>query len=132
MGIKFLLIISAALEGPTGLLLLFLPSVAFSLLLGVSLETPAGLVAARLAGAAILALAVACWQTRDSDQGGTRKSVITAMLCYNVAATAVLAYAGIRLEMQSRLLWPVMVLHSVLALWCVLSVWTALRKAAQH
>ena len=122
---NLLLTICAVLEAPVGLLLLFLPGVATSILLDSPLETPAGRVAGRLAGAAIFALAIACWHSRD-----TPKSVVPAMLCYNLAATAILVYAGIRLEMNSPLLWPVMVIHFVLAVWCVLCIWAMYRTAS--
>ncbi len=123
---KLLLIVSAAFEAPVGLLLLLLPGIVFSVLLGASIETPAAFVAARLAGAAILALAIACWQARNEKA----VSVVTGMLFYNLAATVVLAYASIRLGMNSVMIWPAMVLHSVLAVWCALTVWAARKKAA--
>ena len=123
---KLLLMICAVLEAPVGFLFLLLPGVATSILLGVPLETPAGLVAGRLAGAAILALGIVCWHSRE-----TPKSVTPALLCYNLAAAAILVYAGIRLEMSSALLWPVMVIHFGLAVWCVLCLWAMYRTAAK-
>jgi len=128
---KLLLIISTIVEAAAGLALLVVPSVAISLLLGVPLETPAGLVAGRIAGTALLALAVACWQTKDNDRGGDSTGVVEAMLFYNFAAAMVLVYAGIRLELRSRLLWPAIVFHLGLGIWCGLNLWITRRKLSR-
>ena len=119
---KRLLIITAAIEAATGLSLLLIPTVAVSMLLGAPVDTPTGLVAARIAGAALGALAIACWQARNGDQGSPATGVIEAMTFYNFAAAWVLVYAGIRLELRSSLLWPAIVLHLGLGAWCVLKL----------
>ena len=69
---KLLLIIAAVLEAATGFALLVMPTVAVSMLLGVPLDTPAGLVVGRIAGAALVALAIACWQARNGERGSRR------------------------------------------------------------
>jgi len=120
---KLLLIIAAVLEGATGLALLLMPSVAVSLLLGAPLDTPTGLVAARIAGAALVALAIACWQARNGERGSPATGVVEAMLFYNFASAMVLVYAGIRLDLHGALLWPAIVLHLCLGVWCVLNRW---------
>ena len=53
---KLLLIIAAVIEAVTGLALLLIPTVAVSALLGAPLDTATGLVAARIAGAALVAM----------------------------------------------------------------------------
>jgi hypothetical protein len=128
---KLLLIISAIIEAVIGLVLLVLPTVAVSMLLGVQLDTPAGLVAGRIAGAALLALAIACWQARNGERGSPATGVVEAMLLYNFAAMAVLVYAGIRLELRSALLWPAIVLHLGLGAWCLLNLWFTRRKLSK-
>ena len=124
---KLLLIITAALEAATGLALLLMPVVAVSVLLGAPLDTPTGLVAARIAGAALVALAIACWQARNGERGGPASGVVEAMLFYNFAAAMVLAYAGIRLGLHGALLWPAIVLHLCLGVGCVLNRWVTRR-----
>jgi|GEM_PF-4944051 len=57
---KKLLIITALVEGMTGLFFLLLPSFMVSVLFDVSLDTQVGLVLGRLAGAALLSLSIAC------------------------------------------------------------------------
>jgi hypothetical protein len=120
---KLLLIIAAAIEAVTGLSLLLIPTVTVAMLLGAPLDTPTGLVAARIAGAALVALAIACWQARNGDRGSPATGVVQAMSFYNFAAVMVLVYAGIRLELRSALLWPAIVLHLVLGAWCGLKLW---------
>ena len=120
---KLLLIIAAAIEAVTGLSLLLMPTVTVAMLLGAPLDTPTGLVAARIAGAALVALAIACWQARNGDRGSPATGVVQAMSFYNFAAVMVLVYAGIRLELRSALLWPAIVLHLVLGAWCGLKLW---------
>src|SRR4030095_13173268 len=102
---KLLLIIAAAIEAVTGLSLLLIPSVTVSMLLGAPLDTSTGLVAARIAGAALVALAIACWQARNGERGSPATGVVEAMLFYNLAATAVLVYGCILLELYHTFMW---------------------------
>ena len=125
---KLLLIIAAVLEAGAGLILLLIPTVAISALLGAPLDTPTGLVAARIAGAALVALAIACWQTRNGDRASPATGVVEAMLFYNFVAAVVLVYAGIRLDLRSALLWPTILLHLGFGVWCLSHLWFTRRK----
>jgi hypothetical protein len=114
---KPLLTISAALESVIGLALLVTPSVLASALLGSTLETTVGLTIARVAGAALLALGIACWLGRDNAVGA--RTLVVAMLFYNTAAAAVFIHAGLGLRLSALGLWPAVVLHLALAIWCI-------------
>jgi Kef-type K+ transport system membrane component KefB len=116
---KSLLIVTAAVETATGLALLGLPLLVVLLLLGGSLDTPAALVVARVTGAALLSLGVACWLARNDEKSRGAVGLVTAMLLYNVAAVAVLAYAGISVGLSGVGLWPAVLLHAALAVWCI-------------
>jgi hypothetical protein len=116
---KSLLIATGAIEAATGLALLGLPSLVVSLLLGGALDTPAALVVARVGGAAVLSIGVSCWLARNDHQGRAAKGLVAGLLLYNIAAVAVLAYAGIGLGLSGIGLWPAVVLHAVLAAWCI-------------
>jgi len=116
---KSLLIVTAAAETATGLALLGLPSLVVSLLLGGSLDTPAALVVARITGAALLSLGVACWLVRNDEKSRGAVGLVKAMMLYNVAAVAILAYAGVGAGMSGVGLWPAVLLHAVLAAWCI-------------
>ena len=121
---KLLLIIAAVIEAGAGLALLLIPTVAVSALLGIPLDTPIGLVAGRIAGAALVGLAIACWQARNGERGSAATGVVEAMSFYNFAAAMVLVYAGTRLDLRSALLWPAIVLHLGLGAWCVITLFT--------
>jgi len=128
---KLLLIISAVIEAAIGVSLLILPDFTASCLLGLPLDSPPGLVASRIAGAALVALAIACWNVRQGERAGPVMGVVTAMLFYNFAAVVVLAYAGVYLELRSPILWPAIVLHLALGVWCLISVRFAKRQTTE-
>jgi hypothetical protein len=113
-----LLKLTALIEAATGLGLIAVPSVVVRLLLGSPLGTPAAVMLGRVAGAALLALGVACWLARDDTQSRATRGLVVAMLIYNIAATAVLAFAGTGLGLHGVALWPVVVLHAALGAWC--------------
>lgn len=116
---KILLIVTSVIEAAIGLTLVLAPSVPVSVLLGVSLDAPAGLVVARVAGAALLSLGVACWLARNDPRSRATTGLIAALLLYNAAAVAVLAHAGIGLGLSGIGLWPAVVLHAGMAVWCI-------------
>jgi hypothetical protein len=65
---------TAVIELGAGAALTCLPSLATTLILEVPLTTPVALAAARVGGAGLLALGVACWLARDDVQrGGGRR-----------------------------------------------------------
>jgi len=103
-------------------LLVAVPSFVSRLLLGSSLEGPLGATVARIAGGALLALAIACWMARSDVESRAAKGVASAMVFYNAAVATILAYAGMGLGLSSIGLWPVVLLHVGMAVWCVLSL----------
>jgi hypothetical protein len=114
---KALLVVTAAIEVGAGLGLALAPAMLVPMLLGASLDTLGGLVAARIAGAALLSLGLACWLAR-SDAGRAAGVMVAAMSFYNVAATAVLVYAGLAMRLSGIGLWPATLLHGAMAIWC--------------
>jgi hypothetical protein len=89
------------------------------LLVGAPLEGAPALTAARVGGAGLLALGVACWLARGDTESGAARGLIVAMLVYNVAAVVVLAFAGIGFGLYGAALWPAVVLHAVMTGWCM-------------
>jgi hypothetical protein len=118
MNIKRLFIVTAAIEAGTGLGLMASPPALVAPLLGASLDTIGGLLVARVAGAALLALGLACWLARNDGQSRAAAALIAAMLLYNAAVFAVLIYAGTALGLSGIGLWPAAVFHIVMAVWC--------------
>jgi hypothetical protein len=110
---------SALIELGAGLALLSFPSPAVALLLGASLEGAASATVARVGGAGLFTLGIACWLAGSDAQSRAAAGVIIAMLFYDVAAAALLAFAGFGLGLYGPGLWPAVVLHAMLALWCV-------------
>ena len=116
---KTLLIVTAVIEVATGLALLLTPSLPVSLLFGSSLDTSTALTVGRVAGAALLALGVACWLARHDGQSRAATGLVAAMVLYNIAAVAILASAGVGSGLVGVGLWPAVVLHAALAVWCI-------------
>ena len=96
------LMVAAAGEAATGLALLAAPSVVGRLLLGAEM-TGAGVPAARVAGLALIALAIACF----------RGSPLLGMLVYSGTATLYLASLGLTGAFAGIFLWPAVVFHAV-------------------
>ena len=119
-----LLKLTAFIEAATGLALIVMPSIVVRLLLGSPLDTSAAGMLGRVAGAALLALGVACWLANDDTQGRAARGLVAAMLLYNVAVAALLAFASVGLGLHGLALWPAVVLHSAMTVWCV----TCLRR----
>ena len=116
---KLLLAVTAMLETATGLVLMVSPSVLVFVLLGSVLDGPDGIVIDRVAGAALLALGTACWLARGVGAGGAARGLVAAMLVYNIAVAAVLVHACVGPGLSGVGLWPGVVLHLALAVWCV-------------
>jgi len=116
---KKLLIVSAWLEAATGVALLVWPAPPVLLLVGAALDTTGGPIVARVAGAALLALGLGCWLARSDARSQAARGLVGAMLLYNVVAVAVLVHASLGLKQSAVGLWPAVVLHLALAVWCM-------------
>jgi hypothetical protein len=117
--VKALHTVTAVIELGAGLALLCWPSVTVALMVDAPLEAPAALTVARVGGTGLLALGVACWLARGDTQSRAARGLVAAMLLYDVAVVAVLAFAGIGLGLHGVALWPAVVLHAVMTVWCV-------------
>ena len=116
---RLLLKVTALLEAATGLGLVAMPSVVVQLLLGTPLDSSAATMLGRVAGVALLALAVACWLARDDTYSPAARGLVAAMFLYNVAVAALLVFAGVGLGLRGIALWPAVILHAAMAVWCV-------------
>lgn len=114
---KLFLTLTACFEFAIGLALIVVPSMVASLLLGVSLAGPGGILIARICGAAILSLAVACWFAKTNRSSSIL--VIKALVAYNTLAALLLAYGGWIERFPGIGLWPAVALHTILLIWSV-------------
>jgi hypothetical protein len=113
------LLVTALSEGATGIALLATPASVLVLLLGVSQSAAETLISARLAGAALVALGLACWLARNDRPTLSQAGLMWGMLFYDVAAALLLALAGARWALAGVGLWPAVGLHCGLAVWCL-------------
>ncbi len=127
MVLRTLLIVTALVETPIGVMLLVSPALVVALLLGVSLDAPAGLIVGRIAGAAVFSLGGACWLARDDGPSRAQRGLVAAMLLYNCGAGAVLAHAAAGVRLVGVLMWPAVALHAVLAVWCIAAIGPSVR-----
>jgi hypothetical protein len=117
---KSLLTITSLLEGLTGLALAILPSFFVSLLLGTSLTDPSAILIARLAGAALITIALACWLSRSETQSPV---MVKVMIAYNIFSISLLLYAALFESISGPGLWPAVLLHLGLLVWCLSYLW---------
>jgi phosphotransferase system glucose/maltose/N-acetylglucosamine-specific IIC component len=115
-------LVTAVVEIGTGLFMVILPGVPLSLLLGISSSAPETIIIARVAGAALFAIGVASAMARHDRGSPALRGVLAGILIYDAAAAALLAYAGAGMQMAGPALWPAVMLHAVLAVWCLLGL----------
>jgi uncharacterized membrane protein YozB (DUF420 family) len=113
---KSILTITALIEGVTGLALAIMPSLVATILLGTSVTDASAILIARLAGTALITIAVACWLSRSNTQSAV---MVKAMLVYNVFSIVLLAYAVLAEGISGPGLWPAVLLHLGLLIWCL-------------
>jgi hypothetical protein len=115
---RALLIVTAIIEIGAGIALVGLPSLAVEILLGEGLSNPQSLVLARIAGAAVTALGIACWFGRNGERRG-QSGLVAAMLIYNIAVPIVLVHAWTAFALAGLAFWPAILLHTAFGAWCI-------------
>ena len=108
-----LLVLAAALEATTGLGLIICPSLVVRALLGVDADGRGGALG-RVGGCALLSLGMACWPGPKRAEGKNIIQAVRAMFTYNLLITICLVYFRVGEGFAGLLLWPVVVVHSVL------------------
>ena len=115
---KKLLIFTALAEAATGVALLVVPSLVGRLLFGQEF-TGITAVVARFAGIALFTLGIACWLARSDTPSRAARGLVAAMFLYNIGVAALLAFAGVALGLRGIALWPVVIIHLAMAVWCL-------------
>ena len=120
MRLKALFLVTAVVEIATGLALLGLPAVVLASLLGIQVAAEETLVVSRIAGAALLAIGVTSALTRDDTRSPTQRGVLIGILLYDVLVALLLVYSALAVQLAGPALWPAVVLHTLLTIWCLL------------
>ena len=126
MSLRLLLTISGGLEALVGVLTLISPTMIVALLLESALDS-IGAVLARLFGAGVFALGLACLKARDDGGSPAGLAASIGMTSYNVLAAVVLLWAAAGLGLGGLLLWGVGIGHAVLGVLFVSALVTANR-----
>ena len=117
---KSLLTITALFEAGTGVALMLFPASIVPVLLGIPFSDDSLHIVSGITGSALIALAIACWLFRNA--GPPAALMVKAMLGYNIVASLVLLYAGLGLSLSAIGLWPAIIIHTGLAVWCIASL----------
>ena len=117
---KLLLLTMALIEAGTGIALLVAPSSFVALLLGEGLSSPQSVVLARITGAALISIAVACWW-ESKGEPSERSGLVGSMLIYNLAVPLLLTQAA-HDGTHGIAIWPACALHFGLAVWCMFCI----------
>lgn len=120
--IKALLTVTAIFESGTGLALIAVPQLLITILFGSFIDTVITSTVARVAGVAIFSLAFACCFARHDGLSNAARGLVSAMLVYNCVIAIVLVYAAIGLALSGIGLWPVVLLHTAMSVWCIMSL----------
>jgi hypothetical protein len=115
---KRLLLATAVIEAGAGLALLVWSAGFIGLLLALPLEGAGAMAVARVGGLGLLTLAVAASLASHDGQSPAARGLVSAMVLYNLGAALILSATGVKLHSNGVLLWPVVILHAGMAIWC--------------
>jgi len=101
--------VAAGIEIGTGVLLIVRPSLFVWLLFGAEVP-PTGEALGRLAGFALLALAIACWPRWQNSAQSI--AVLRALLLFSLLTSTYLLYLGLGGGAAGPLLWPACAVHA--------------------
>jgi hypothetical protein len=125
---KILLRVTAAVEAATAIGLLLAPSWVVTVLFDRPPGTALSMLLARLVGAPLLALSMACWLAAGDSAGPAASALVFAMLLYDTTAAVLLVYGGAVVRLAGVGLWPAAIAHVALGVWCI----AALRRASDR
>ncbi len=113
---KSLLTTTALLEGIAGLAMAMAPSFVVSVLFGISMNEHGTDLMVRLAGATLITVAIACWLSAKDAHSFV---LVKSMTVYNILTIALLFYAVFARGISGPGLWPALVFHFGMLVWCV-------------
>ena len=113
MSLRLLLTLSGGLEILAGLAALITPAPVVLLLLGSQIDS-IGVVLARLFGAGVFALGLACLKARNDVGSPAGLAVSIGITAYNVLAAVVLLWTAAESGLGGFLLWGAGIVHAIL------------------
>jgi len=116
---KKLLTLTAVLESGTGLGMLIVPSVVTTIILGSPVDTTVALVISRISGFALIVIGFVCWINRNGELINSTKGLVGAIGLYNFGVIVVFVAVGLSPEAIGVGLWPIVVAHLVMGIWCI-------------
>lgn len=119
MNVRLLLEVITYIYVLTGVALVVFPAFVTGAVLGVSLTEPAALVVSRVAGTALLSLGIISWMVASEGRSKPGKSLVTGLAIYNTLIMMVMVYTITLQDFTSAGLWIVILLHALLAGWCI-------------
>lgn len=120
--------LTAIFEGITGVILIIAPRFIVPLLLSTPLTEAGGIISARIAGSAIVFLALNSWFSKN---GHRNYGILIPLLFYNLAIIAVFIYASLTYHVNGILLWSVVLAHTMLGLWGIILIFKLFSKSSQ-
>jgi len=117
--------LTAAFEALTGAAVLIRPETMAYWLFGDGVSG-AGIAIGRIAGLALIGLALACWPDRAVQPDRPARAMFT----YSTLAGIYLAYLGIVPRLAGVLLWPAVITHIAFSVGFVVEAWSRKRPAS--
>jgi hypothetical protein len=112
--LRSFLLLTAMLEGLTGIALIALPRTIGLFLLGEPDDGFGETILMMLAGAAIFSLATICWLLRDLSD---LSKLVAGMIIYNIVIAAVSLYGILNFGISGPGFWLIVIAHSGLTVW---------------
>src|SRR5215469_13831091 len=111
MSQRLVVVAAAWLEIIVGALFLVVPDVPCLLLFGAEPEA-VGMPLGRFAGIALVALGIACL---PSQEAASPRNAVLGLFAFNGGVATLFAWVGIASALHGRLLWPAVILHTIIA-----------------
>jgi hypothetical protein len=112
---KALLLTTAVIEVGAGLALLGWPTVFAKMLYAAPIEGAVPLSIARIGGMGLLSLGIAAWLSSP----GPARGLVGGLVLYNIGAAVIFGMTALGSAPIGVGLWPVVILHAIMAVWCV-------------
>lgn len=116
---SLLLLVTGVVEVMVGIGFLLTPGVVLVVLLGIKQAPSETLFVGRITGAAILGIGLVSWLMRTDTAQWSQRRLISGITVYTIAAAVLLVFAGVSSNMVGIMLWPGVIFHTALGVWCL-------------